>query len=300
MESLLQFFKRSKEFLDAQTISIGTASLSLADIVYVIVACVLLVYLSSKLRRWIVRSLLSKRSPDIGVRQAIATIIHYIVVFIGLVIIFETTGIDLSSLALVVGGLGLGIGFGLQNIANDLVSGLVILFERPVKVGDRIQVGDTTGDIIRVGPRATTLKTNDNIAIIIPNSEFTSSRVINWSHSDRMVRLQIPVGVSYRSDPEFVRSLLLQVVGTHEGVLKKPEPGVMFNEFGESSLKFTLRVWTSTLITIPIILRSDLNFAIRSTFMEHGVEIPFPQRDLHLRSSSIPLPGAERGLGSKT
>jgi len=242
-----------------------------------------------------VHSVLAKRSPDIGVRQAIATIIHYAVLVIGFGLIVDFTGFDLSSLAIVAGGLGLGIGFGLQSITNDFVSGLVILFERPVKVGDRIQVGDITGDIIGVGPRATVVKTNNNIEIIIPNSEFTSSRVINWSHSHRRVRLEIPMGVSYRSEPAAVRTLLLQVARGHPGVLAEPEPDVMFTEFGDSALKFTLRVWTSDFITRPVVLTSDLNFAIRSTFNENGVEIPFPQRDLHLRSSSIPLGGP--GLG---
>ena len=186
------------------------------------------------------------------------------------------------------GAVGIGIGFGLQSIANNFISGLVILFERPVKVGDRIQVGGVTGDVVRIGARATTVKTNDNIDIIVPNSEFISSQVINWSHSDREVRLHVPVGVSYSSNPEEVQKILLDVAAVQPGVLKSPAPEVLFTEFGDSSLNFELLVWTSEFIAKPNFLHSELNFAIRAKFKECGVEIPFPQRDVHVRSGLFP------------
>ncbi len=150
-------------------------------------------------------------------------------------------------------------------------------------------MGDVTGDVVRIGARATTIKTNDNIEIIVPNAEFISSQVINWSHSDREVRLHIPVGVSYSSNPEEVRDILIEVAGSHPGVPQSPPPDVIFIEFADSSLNFDLRVWTSDFITKTKILRSDLNFAIQKKFKERGVEIPFPQRDIHVRSGVLGL-----------
>ncbi len=182
---------------------------------------------------------------------------------------------------------GIGIGFGLQNITNNFVSGLIILFERPIKVGDRIEVGNVAGDVVNISARATTVVTNDNIAIIVPNSEFTSSTVINWSYTDRDVRFNIPVGVSYSSDPEVVGKLLLEVAHDHAGVLKEPKPDVLFEEFGESSLNFVLRVWTRDYTTRPGVFKSELNYRISKKFKEHGIEIPFPQRDIHIRSGSV-------------
>ncbi len=208
---------------------------------------------------------------------------------IGVLVILGTAGIDLTTLNVLAGAVGIGVGFGLQTITNNFISGLIILFERPVKVGDRIQVGDVTGDVVRIGARATTIRTNDNIEIIVPNADFISSQVINWSHSDREVRLHIPVGVSYSSNPEEVRDILLEVAASHHGVLTHPPPDVVFMEFGDSSLNFDLRVWTSDYITKPKILRSDLNFAIRKEFRSRGVEIPFPQRDIHVRSGGLVL-----------
>jgi len=154
-------------------------------------------------------------------------------------------------------------------------------------VGDRIEVGPVTGDVVNISLRATTVVTNDNIAVIVPNSEFVSSRVTNWSYTDRDVRFNFPVGVSYRSDPEVVRRLLLQVADQHAGVLKNPKPDALLQEFGDSALNFVLRVWTRQYSTTPGTLRSELNFMISKTFKEHGIEIPFPQRDIHIRSGAV-------------
>ncbi|MEO8047103.1 MAG: mechanosensitive ion channel domain-containing protein [Nitrospirota bacterium] len=182
---------------------------------------------------------------------------------------------------------GVGVGFGLQNITNNFVSGFILLVERPIKVGDRIEVGPVTGDVVNISLRATTVVTNDNIAIIVPNSDFVSSRVTNWSYTDRDVRFNFPVGVSYRSDPEVVRQLLLQVADQHAGVLKKPQSDALLMEFGDSALNFVLRVWTRQYTTTPGVLRSELNFMISKTFKEHDIEIPFPQRDIHIRSGNV-------------
>lgn len=285
MEYLLNILEAIRMFLESVYIPFGKERMSLWSLTHVIFLLVVLVYGSGVLKRWIVKFVVARGTTNVGVQQALGSIVRYVVVLLGLMIIVETAGVNLSSLTIIAGALGVGIGFGLQNITNNFVSGLVILFERPIKVGDRIQVGEITGDVIRISPRATTVSTNDNITIIIPNSEFISSRVINWSHADRDVRLHVQVGVSYNSDPERVRELLLEVAAGEEGVLKSPKPDVIFEGFGDSSLNFVLRVWTSEFITRPPVLRSRINFAIMKKFKENGVEIPYPQRDVHIKTN---------------
>lgn len=263
----------------------------LFDLVRFVFLFTLLVYFTGKLKSIFVKQILSKYSNDIGVSQSIGTIIQYVVIIIGAFIIIQNVGINLGSLNVLAGALGVGIGFGLQNIANNFISGLIILFERPIKIGDRIEVGSVQGDVTKVSARATTVNTNDNISIIVPNSEFINQRVINWSHNDRSIRYHVPVGVSYNEDPAQIKELLLEVAEANPDVLKRPKPDVLFTEYGDSSLNFDLMVWTSTYINKPIILKSQLYYAIFEKFKEHNIEIPFPQRDLHIRSG---LPGNEK------
>jgi small-conductance mechanosensitive channel len=182
------------------------------------------------------------------------------------------------------------LGFGLQNIANNFVSGLILLTERPIRVGDRVEVGGTNGDVVRIGARSTWVRTNDNVVIVIPNSEFINSRVTNWTANDRQVRFAYPVGVSYGCDPERVRDILKEVASRHPDVLTHPSPEVVFSGFGDSSLDFQLKVWTITRVQTPLPLGSELYYAIFAAFREHGIEIPFPQRDLHLKTISASLP----------
>lgn len=248
----------------------------------------LLVYFTGKLKSIFVKQVLSKYSTDIGVSQSIGTIIQYVVIIIGAFVIIQNVGINLGSLNVLAGALGVGIGFGLQNIANNFISGLIILFERPIKVGDRIEVGNVQGDVTKVSARATTVNTNDNISIIVPNSEFINQRVINWSHNDRSIRFHVPVGVSYNEDPAMIKKILLDVAEKNADVLKRPAPDVLFVEYGDNSLNFDLMIWTSTYINRPVVLKSQLYYEIFERFKEHGVEIPFPQRDLHLRSGWPP------------
>ncbi len=161
--------------------------------------------------------------------------------------------------------------------------------ERPVRLGDRVEVGDTYGDVMRIGGRSTWIRTNDNEIIIVPNSEFVTARVTNWTANDRSVRFSIPVGVSYSSNPEKVRDLLLQIARQHPDVLDDPAPDVIFEGLGDSSLNFLLRVFTVNQVQTPYKLKSDLYFSIFQVFGQNGVEIPFPQRDLHLRSVEAPI-----------
>ncbi|MEQ9008660.1 MAG: mechanosensitive ion channel [Ekhidna sp.] len=225
-----------------------------------------------------------------GARNSIGLITRVMIMFIGSIFIIQSAGIDMSSLSLLAGALGVGIGFGLQNITDNFISGIIILFEKPIKVGDRIVVGDTEGDVINISVRATTILTNENVSIIVPNSEFISSRVINWSHNDRNIRFDIPVGVCYKEDPEEVKDVLLKVADENEHALKHPAPHVFFDEFGDSSLNFTLASWTSTHTDKPRRLKTELYFAIFEKFKEKGIEIPFPQRDVYIKSHVASTP----------
>ncbi|HDP80914.1 MAG TPA: mechanosensitive ion channel [Spirochaetes bacterium] len=272
-------------FLKKPIISFGETELTILTLLYLIIIALLLVYLTTKVKNLIIYRLLSRSSIDIGVRIAVASIIRYIILTIGFIVILQTAGIDLSSVTVLFGALGVGIGFGLQNITNNFVSGLIILMERPIKVGDRIEVADIAGDVVNISMRSTTIITNDNISIIVPNSEFVSSTVVNWSHTDRNVRFNFDVGVSYREDPERIKALLLEIATEDEDVLKNPVPDVLFKEFADSAMVFTLRIWTRTYIARPGVLKSRLYYEIHKKFRQHGVEIPFPQRDVYIKEN---------------
>ena len=213
---------------------------------------------------------------------------HYIIMIIGSIVAFQFVGINLSGLAVIFGLLSVGIGFGLQNVTSNFIAGLILLFEQPIKIGDRIMVGDTEGDVLEINIRSTTIRSLNNVSIIVPNSEFVSSNVVNWSHGDPKIRLVVEVGVSYQSDLDTVLRSLQEVAEEHPEVLKNPEPDVIFRNFGDSSWNMVLRAW----IKHPYkhhIVRSELNCAIVWKFRENHVEIPFPQRDLHVRSAQ-PIP----------
>lgn len=283
-KQIQKYFNNIKDFLSINLIDIGNTPITLWTLLYFIFLAWLLFFSTAKLRKWMVYKVLSQSKVELGVRLAVGTIIRYGVLILGLIIVVQTVGINLSAITILAGALGIGIGFGLQNVTNNLVSGIIILFERPIKVGDRIQVGEVFGDVVNISMRSTMVVTNDNISVIVPNSEFISSTVINWSHNDRNIRFNIPVGVSYKEDPENVKRILLEVANQTDGVLQDPKPDVLFEEFGDSSLNFMLQIWTSTYITTPGILKSILYFEIFKKFRENNIEIPFPQRDLHIIS----------------
>ena len=184
---------------------------------------------------------------------------------------------------MVISALGVGIGFGLQGIVNNFVSGLVLAFERPFQTGDIIEVGLLTGRVREIGLRASRVRTFDGAEVIVPNADLIAGNVINWTLSDRMRRLDIKVGVAYGTDPTAVRNMLLEIGKENEVVATNPEPAALFDGFGDSSLNFTLRVWIPEAGDWPQI-SSDLNEAINASLKEAGIEIPFPQRTLHIKS----------------
>jgi small-conductance mechanosensitive channel len=246
-------------------------------------------------RRFVRSKILIHTSMDVGQRFALERGIGYVVFVIGIIIGLQTVGVNLNSLVVLGGAIGIGIGFGLQTVANNFMAGIILLIERSIKVGDRVEVGAMNGDVIQIGARSTWVRTNDNIVVVIPNSEFTQKPVINWTAEDRQIRFSVPVGVSYGSDPDKVREILLSVAVEHPDVLSNPKPDVIFRQFGDSSLDFELRVWTIRQVQTPQILKSDLYFRIFRAFRENGIEIPFPQRDLHLRSASAAIAVTRQG-----
>jgi small-conductance mechanosensitive channel len=276
------------EVMKTPIFKLGTTQLSLILIAEIALLVLLLFWFVSQFRKKLLARLLDRTTLDASGRQLISSVVQYVLVLIGLLVILQTAGIELTTLNVLAGALGIGIGFGLQTISSNFISGLIILLERPVKIGDRIEVGDVEGKVIEIRARSTTVLTNDGIAILVPNASFISENVINWSYTDDRVRFKIPVGVSYDSDPRQVEQLLLEVARENSEVLQAPEaPIVRFMAFGASSLDFELRVWSSSAIHRRARLISNLNFAIFEKFRQHGIEIPFPQRDLHVRSGSL-------------
>ena len=221
-----------------------------------------------------------------GAQEAIATLTQYVLCFLGVIVILQMVGLDVSSIVILGGALGVGIGFGLQNIINNLISGIIILLERPIEVGDFVNIGDLVGTVERIGSRSTKIQTLDQVTIIVPNANFLEKEVVNWDHGSPVSRLHLPVGVAYGSDIAMVQLALLVAVKDHPEVLAHPEPQVWFNGFGDSTLDFDVLVWCCE-PRQQFCLKSDLNYRIEASLRRHGVEIPFPQRDLHVRSPQL-------------
>lgn len=281
------WWERARELLEHPFLRIGETELTLARVGYFVLLIVLLFWVVGLLKRWLVNRLLVRSRMDLHSRQAAGTLFGYLVLLIGFMVILQTVGIDLTTLHVVAGAVGIGIGLGLQEVANNFISGLIILFERPIKVGDRILVGDVEGQVENIRARSTTVITNDNVAVIVPNSKFVTDNVVNWSYNDPRIRFRIPVSVAYGSDPEAVVRALLEAASEVDDVLHDPEPSAVFVEFGESSLNFELRAWTTTLLHLKARFVSHLNFAIHRKLAHYEIHVPFPQRDLHVRGGEL-------------
>lgn len=279
--------------LEALTQSVGSPFLPLGGRRYSVLDAVVLVALflvlvrgAAFLKGLLRIRVLQRTGIEPGSQEAIAFILQYGLLFLGTLVLLQLWGLDLTSLALFASVLGVGVGLGLQGIAKNLISGLIIMFERPIKVNDFVEVGDLQGTVTRVNLRSTEVVTLDRISIIVPNVEFLESRVVNWSHGSSVARLRIPVGVAYGSDSQMVRKALLEACHDLPDILATPPPQVFFMGFGESSLDFQLLVW----INQPrrqYEIRSELNFRIEAILRQHHLTMPFPQRDLHLRNERI-------------
>ncbi|HBX23368.1 MAG TPA: mechanosensitive ion channel protein MscS [Desulfotomaculum sp.] len=238
---------------------------------------------SNLLSRFLLHRVYKKYELDHGTQYTFTRLLHYVIIVVSILVALPAIGFNLSILTVFAGVAGIGIGFGIGNIASNFISGLIILFERPIKVGDRIKIGELHCDVKNISIRSTVVRTRNNEHIIIPNSQFIESQVMNWSYGDPMVREKILIGVAYGSDVRLLERLLLQTACEHNDIMDDPPPRVDFLNFGDSALEFRLLYW----IPNPVLrtrVKSALNFRINELLLEHGVEIPFPQRDLHLRS----------------
>ena len=275
--------------------TVGSLKIVPARIVFALASLGVLVALSAWFQGQMRKRWVNKMPMERGAREAMVTMIGYLGVAIAILVTLGIAGIDYANLAIVAGALSLGIGFGLQNIVNNFVSGLILLFERPVKTGDWIVVGNTEGHVKRIRIRATQIQTFDQADVIVPNSELISGQVTNWMLHDPRGRARIPVGVAYGSDTQKVKELLLKVAIEHPDVITNgtaPEPKVLFRQFGDSALEFELRCFIKN-VDDRINVVSDLNFAIDAAFRENGIEIPFPQRDIHIKNWPDKMPGKD-------
>lgn len=263
-------------------VSIGKFHFSLLGILTGVILFFVGLYVTRWLQRWFDGTVLARSRLDSGVRNSVKTGFGYVGIAIVSLFAISAAGIDLSSLALVAGALSLGIGFGLQNIVSNFVSGLILLVERPFKVGDWVVTGTTEGFVRRISVRATEIETFQHLSIIVPNSELINASVGNWTHKNRLGRVEIPVGVSYSSDPSQVMEILMDIARNHKKVLRNPEPFVVFHGFGDSSLDFEIRVHLADVLD-GLGVKNDIRLQIFERFREAGIEIPFPQRDLNLK-----------------
>jgi small-conductance mechanosensitive channel len=235
----------------------------------------------------LLRRRIAKRAYlDPGIQYTLGRLTQYFVITIGVLVALFVIGLNLTSLAVIFTALSVGIGFGLQYIAADIASGFILLFERPVRVGDRITIGEDEGDVQSINLRTTLVLTNNRVSIIVPNSKLVSQRLINWSYGDPRARIAIPIGVSAESDIDLVTNTLLKAAEDIDNVLTEPAPKVQFLKFGDWSLDFRLLVWTNR-PRLHMQIRSDINYRIDKLFREAKIEIPYPQTELRIRQGSL-------------
>jgi small-conductance mechanosensitive channel len=294
METVIAWLAKARDALDVAILQTDETRITLWSVLYLVFFVVLLFWAAAWLQRWLARGPLKRTKLDAGSRQAVATVVRYLLLLVGLLVILQSSGINLTTFHVFAGAIGIGVGFGLQNVVSNFISGLIIMFERPIKIGDRIVVDQVEGEVIEIGARATTVLTNDNIAILVPNSKFITENVVNWQYNDNNVRFRIPVGVAYGSDVEKVEKLLLDVAKENQDVLEDPPPAVRLLEFGDNGLAFELRVWSSSLVHRKGRLMSAINRAIYEKFNDAGIDFPFPQRDLHVRGGVLEVRQVER------
>ena len=271
-ETASQYTSSVFELLNYNLFTLGEAKITPLTLIYIALLAGLLIYLSGKLKHQMEKRLLARLRLDAGAQHAIGTITRYVVLLVGSLVILQTVGINLTTLNVLAGAVGIGIGFGLQNIANNFISGLIILFERPIKIGDRIEVQGITGQVQSISARSTVVRTNDNISIIVPNSKFISENVVNWSFAGNRIRFRVPVLVAYGSDLEVVTKLLIEVAAANEDVVNDPPPTARLLRFDDRGIFFELRAWSRTRVQHPGAFKSALNFEIYRRFVENGIE----------------------------
>jgi small-conductance mechanosensitive channel len=268
----------------ALAFQIGATRIRLADIASAFIILLAGIVVTRILYRWLSHEVLPRTDLEPSLQNSIATIAGYVGVIAAISITLARLGVNLENIALVAGALSIGIGFGLQAIVSNFVSGLILLTERPIRVGDWIVAKGEEGYVRKISVRSTEIETFERASVILPNSDLITGVVKNWTHSDKLGRLSVPVGVSYDSDPQQVCEILTAVAAAHKLVLTDPPPSVLFLRFGDSSLDFELRAVVAD-INQRLSTISDLHFEIFRRFREAKIEIPFPQRDIHIKSA---------------
>lgn len=277
-----------KSLLNIPLFTLANTTVTLISLVVFILLLIMFVMGASYLKKILRDRILPRFVQDEGLQYTLARMLQYSVVVIGILVSFQFLGVDFTGLAVIFGFLSVGIGFGLQNITSNFISGLIVLFERPISVGDRVVVNGIEGDIEEINIRATKVKTLENISIIVPNSDFVSKDVINYSHGDPTFKLIIDVGVAYGSDLDLVLQALDEVASESNSVMKRRKHDVHLRSFGDSAWNMKLIVWVPN-VKNRYTVQNELNQAIVRKFDERGIEIPFPQRDIHIKSGKNPL-----------
>ena len=283
MDIILEQIKFVWSLLSTPLFDLGNSHISIVSL-FVVLFILGVFYIISKIIERAVGNILKNKSIDPGIKGSIQRFSRYLIVMVGIFVSLDTIGISLTSIAAIGAVLMVGVGFGLQNIAQNFISGIIILLERPIKQDDIVVVGGVSGKVRDIRVRSTIIETRDDVAIIVPNSQFIGEQVINDSFSGHRIRKRVKVGVAYGSDVEKVTQILIKIASEHEQVLQDPGPKVFFMDFGNSSLDFELRFWVSELWTTDAIL-SDLRYAIDREFRNGSITIPFPQQDLHIKTS---------------
>ncbi|RMH65868.1 MAG: mechanosensitive ion channel protein MscS [Cyanobacteria bacterium J003] len=281
---VIQLWSSLISILDTPLFRLGRETISLRWLFQVVLLLILVAILARFFKGVLKNQLLPRLGLDLGNREAISTVISGAGGALGYIIVLQAVGINLDSLAVIIGGLGVGIGFGLQDVTRNLISGLTLLIERKVRVGDFVEIENISGYVQEVSMRATVIQTFNGSNVVVPNTYLAVSPVLNWYYETHRGRIDIPIGVAYGTDPVLVTEVLLNIAHSEPDILKEPAPRVIFREFGDSALKFELWVWTET-IERRVFIKSSLNFKIDYYFRQHNISIPFPQRDLWIRNA---------------
>ncbi len=275
-----------KEILDTELFSFGGASISLSKLVIAVLLLIVGYAIAKAISRALERFLLKRLSMEAGAAHALQSLSFYFMLALFILLSLRTVNIPLTAFTVAGGALAIGVGFGSQNIVNNFISGLILLAERPIKIGDLIEIDETQGHVERIGPRSTRVRMLDNTHIIVPNSSFLEKNVLNWTLSDNVIRGSVTVGVAYGSPTREVERLIRRALSDHERVLAQPEPIVLFTEFGDNSLNFQTFFWIRMMETMARRrIQSEIRFSIDDLFREAGIIIAFPQRDVHLDAS---------------
>lgn len=297
-ESLQNIIDIIQKVVSTTLFQVNDFQFTVGSIIKFVLIIFVIIILSKLFHRHILRRILSRFDIDKSIQYNMLRVSQYLLTVIAVIVALQSIGFNLTGLTVVFGMLSVGIGFGLQNITSNFISGLILLFERPINIGDRVTVGDIIGKVEAINMRATTIKSLNNISIIVPNSEFISNTVTNWSHGDSKIRVDIEVGVSYESDLDKVLNVLKAIADNHPEVLGQPESDVLFRSFGDSSWNMMLRVWIKNPEDYYKII-SEVNCEIVRKFKENNIVVPYPQRDLHFVSNFPQLKKTDDNLPEK-